>query len=246
MNRVKIFIENFKLLIKSVPATTVSIFVMSVIAMNLLANKSINTGVDWLALDCGIIVSWISFLCMDILTKHFGPKAATQISLFAIVLNLLACLIFFVASRIDGVWGQYYDLGEVPIINTALDGTFAGSWYVVFGSTIAFIMSAIINNITNWGIGKLFGSKDGFGVYICRTYISTAIGQFADNLIFSLIVSHFFFGWSILQCITCAVTGMIVELLCESIFSPLGYMVCKRWQKEEIGKEYLTNIKEKL
>ncbi len=244
MSKIKKFFLDFKLLIKSVPATIISIFAISVFAMNLLANKSIDTGVDWLALDCGILVSWISFLCMDILTKHYGPKAATQISIFAIILNLCACLIFFIASKISGTWGQYYDLGEIPIINTALDGTFAGSWYVVFGSTVAFIMSAIINNFSNWSIGKAFKNKDGFGAYICRTYVSTAIGQFADNMIFSLIVSHFFFGWTLLQCVTCAATGMIVELLCEAIFSPIGFAICKRWQKEEIGKDYLTHVKE--
>lgn len=244
MSKIKKFFWDFKLLIKSVPATIISIFAISVFAMNLLANKSIDTGFDWLALDCGILVSWISFLCMDILTKHYGPKAATQISIFAIILNLCACLIFFIASKISGTWGQYYDLGEIPIINTALDGTFAGSWYVVFGSTVAFIMSAIINNFSNWNIGKAFKNKDGFGAYICRTYVSTAIGQFADNMIFSLIVSHFFFGWTLLQCVTCAATGMIVELLCEAIFSPIGFAICKRWQKEEIGKDYLTHVKE--
>ncbi len=246
MKRIKKYFDDLKLLLKSVPATVVSLFVIAVFAMNLLANKSIDTGSlsSWLALDCGIIVSWVAFLCMDILTKHFGPKAATQISIFAIAVNLLACLIFFIASKIGGTWGQYYDLGELPVINDALNGTFAGSWYVVLGSTIAFVASALINNFTNWGIGKVFKKQDGFGVYVCRTYVSTAIGQFADNLIFALIVSLNFFGWSILQCFMCALTGMVVELLCEAIFSPLGYAVCKRWKKEEIGKEYLTLMSE--
>ena len=81
-------------------------------------------------------------------------------------------------------------------------------------------------------------SSDSFLVYAVRTYISTAVGQFADNLVFALIVSHIFFGWSMLQCITCSVTGMIVELLCEVIFSPIGFSVCKKWKKDNVGKEY--------
>ncbi len=243
MNKIKESFANFKLLLRSVPATIVSAFVMAVLAMNLLANKSIIIGVDWLALDCGIIVSWVAFLCMDILTKHFGPKAATQISLFALFLNLFACLVFFLASKIPGLWGQFFDLGELPIVNTALDGTIAGSWYVVVGSAVAFVMSAIINNFTNWGIGKIF-KKDSFVAYICRTYVSTGIGQFCDNLIFSFLVSHFFFGWTIIQCFTCAFTGMIVELLCEAVFSPIGYAVCKRWKKDGVGKEYLSRMEE--
>lgn len=242
MKTIKQAFAQFRLLLRSVPSVVTSIFVVAVFAMNLLANKSINLNVSWLALDTGIIVSWVAFLCMDVLTKHFGPKAATQISLFATAVNLVACLLFFAASKIDGVWGAYFDLGEQAIVNEGLDVTFGGTWYVVVGSTIAFIASAIVNNFLNFGVGKLFkNNPDGFGAYACRTYLSTAIAQFADNLIFALIVSHFFFGWSIIQCLTCAATGMVVELLIEVAFSPLGFAVCRRWQKEEVGREYFNS-----
>ena len=244
MKKLKDSLLEFRLLLKSVPSVVTSIFVVAVFAMNLLANKSINTGSwTWLALDTGIIVSWVAFLCMDVLTKHFGPKASTQISLFATAVNLVMCLLLFIASKISGVWGAYFDFGEQPVINDALDATFGGTWYVVLGSTVAFVVSAVVNNFLNYAIGKLFKRHpDGFGAYACRTYVSTAIAQFADNLIFALIVSHFFFGWSIVQCLTCAATGMIVELLCEAVFSPLGYAVCRRWKAEEVGKEYINLI----
>ena len=49
------------------------------------------------------------------------------------------------------------------------------------------------------------------------------IGQFVDNLVFAFMVSFVFFAWTPLQCVTCALTGAIVELLFEIIFSPLGY-----------------------
>lgn len=243
MKRIKEYFKEYGLLLKNVSPLTLAIFILSVFAMNLLANKSLLLSVNWLALDCGIIVSWVAFLCMDIITKHYGPKAATQISLLAIMINLVACLIMYVASLIPGIWGAFYDLGEVNVINEALDKTFGGTWYVLMGSTIAFIASAVINNFSNWGIGKIFRrNPDGFIAYAGRTYISTAIGQFADNLIFALIVSHFFFGWTILQCFTCAATGMLAELLVEIIFSPLGYKVCRGWQKRGVGKEYLDYI----
>ena len=240
MKKIKDSFYEFKLLLRSVPSVVTSIFVVAVFAMNLLANKSINLNVSWLALDTGIIVSWVAFLCMDVLTKHFGPKASTQISLFAIGVNLVMCLLFFVASKISGEWGAYYNLGEENIVNEGLDITFGGTWYVVVGSTVAFVTSAIVNNFLNFTTGKLFKrNPDGFGAYACRTYLSTAVAQFADNLIFALIVSHFFFGWTVVQCLTCAATGMLVELLCEAAFSPLGYLVCKRWQKDNLGREYL-------
>lgn len=244
--RIRLELLELKLLLRSIPSLLIALFIVSVITMNLLANKSIDLPVSWLALDCGVIVSWISFLSLDILTKHFGPKAATEASAVAVALNLLVCLFFFVASRIPGMWGEAYVEGSEALLNGALDGTFGGTWYVLFGSTTAFFCSAVVNNFLNFGIGRIFRkAPDGFLAYACRTYISTAVGQFADNLVFALIVSHFFFGWSLLQCVTCALTGMLIELLCEVLFSYFGFRICRKWKQENVGSQYLDYIKEK-
>jgi hypothetical protein len=58
-------------------------------------------------------------------------------------------------------------------------------------------------------------------------------------MIFALTVSHVFFGWTMKQVIICSITGAVMELLCEIVFSPIGYkMVCK-WEKENVGDGYL-------
>ena len=240
-SRIRREILEWKTLLRNVPALFLALFAASVVLMNLLANKSINLPWEWLALDCGIIVSWVSFLCMDIASKHFGPKAATQLSLTAVFINLLTCLMLFIASLIPGMWGEAYVDGSEALICQALDRTIGGTWYVLLGSTIAFIASAIVNNCLNYLIGRAFRKNpDGFAAYACRSYVSTAVAQFADNLVFALLVSHFFFGWTMLQCITCAITGMLVELLCEVVFSPLGYAVSRKWKKEEVGSGYFA------
>ncbi len=237
--RIKKEWNEFCALMRSVPTLVVVLFILSVFSMNLLANKSILIPVDWLALDCGIIVSWFAFFTMDILTKHFGPKAATEITVLAILVNLFFCLLLFLGSLIPGMWGEAYVEGSEEMLNGALNQTFGGTWYVVLGSTLAFLASAIVNNFSNFGIGKLFKKKpDSLTAYILRTYVSTAVGQFADNLIFALIVSHFFFGWTLLQCVTCAATGMIAELLCEAVFFYPGFAITRRWKKNSVGEEY--------
>ena len=96
-------IEELKILLRSIPSFVLALFVLAVISMNLLANKSINLPVDWLALDCGIIFSWLAFLTMDIMTKHFGPKVATQISILVAAINLFFCFLFFISSKIPCV-----------------------------------------------------------------------------------------------------------------------------------------------
>lgn len=228
---------------RSVPAVLVTLFIISVFSMNLLANKSLNISLSWLALDCGIIVSWFAFLAMDMITARFGPKAATEISVLAILINLCFCLVFYAGSLIPGTWGESYVEGSEAVINSALDNTFGGTWYVLAGSTLAFLVSSVVNNFVNYAVGKAFHkSPDGALAYFSRTYVSTALGQFSDNLVFALAVSHFFFGWSMLQCITCALTGMMVELACEVVFSFFGYRICRRWKKNEVGEEYLAYI----
>ena len=238
MNKIKESINNYALLLRSVPSLVMALFVVSVVLMNLLANKEIGLDLDWLALDCGFTVSWLSFLCMDMLTKRFGPKAAIQLSLTAMAVNLFVCGILFVISLIPGNWGEYYNY-ENDIVNQALNSTIGGTWYVVLGSACAFAASAILNAILNHAIGKMC-KKNNFVSYALRSYISTGLAQFLDNFIFAMMVSHVFFGWTMTQVITCSITGCVAELLCEVVFSPLGYKVCKKWEKHNVGSEYIN------
>jgi hypothetical protein len=83
--------KEFRILMRSIPAAVVTLFVVSVICMSLLANKTL-LQLDWIALDGGILISWLSFMCMDIITKHFGPGASNRISVLASAINLLTCM----------------------------------------------------------------------------------------------------------------------------------------------------------
>lgn len=235
----------FRLLLKSVPPLMLTMFVMAVFSMNLLANKSITLPYSWLALDCGITVSWFAFLAMDVITKHFGAKAATELSVLALLINLAFCLLFALAARIPGMWGEAYVDGSEALINSALNSTFGGTWYVLAGSSLAFLVSSAVNNSVNAAIGRALRRKDGsFAEFAARSYISTAVGQFADNLVFALTVSHVFFGWSLAQCFSCAAAGMLAELLCEVAFSGLGFRICARWRRDKVGAEYFEFIDE--
>ena len=230
------------ILLRCIPATAVSLFVVSVISMNLLANKTIvQTG--WIALDGGILISWLSFMCMDVITKYFGPKASNTIAVLAACINLLTCLIFYVASIIPSNAGDY----------TELDSILGGTWFILLGSTVAFLVSAVINNFLNFAVGKAFRKDpDGRLAFITQTYVSTFIGQFCDNLIFAVIVFMGFapvfwdgFHWTFIQCVTCSLTGATAELLMEVFFSPIGYRIVKKWKAHDVGREYLDHMARK-
>ena len=223
----KNIIDEFRDLLRTVSPLMVTLMVLSIVGMNLLANKSIDTGVEWLALDGGILLSWLTFLSMDVLTQCYGPRASTMLSVVALLINLMMALIFFIASQIPGVWGESFVSGRESVINTALDNTFGGTWFIILGSSIAFMVSSVVNNFMNYGIGKALNRDLSFGTFALRSYVSTFIGQFTDNLVFALLVSRVFFGWAMIQCITCAFTGAIMELLFEIFFSPVGYRISR-------------------
>ncbi len=229
-------------MLKTVPPLLLTLTVLAIVGMNLLANKSIDTGLDWLALDCGFILSWLVFLTMDVLTHCYGPRAATLFSIFALVLNLFMAGIFFLASRIPGVWGESFaaDGSMLDHVNAALDNTFAGTWFVILGSSVAFIVSAVVNNFLNYGIGLLTKMRGGFGRFALRSYVSTFLAQFVDNLVFAMLVSRIFFDWTTLQCFTCAATGAVAELLFEIVFSPFGYRISKRIRQRQTEWEAKT------
>ena len=106
------------------------------------------------------------------------------------------------------------------------------------------LLSSIVNALLNEVIGKK-ADKGGFGGFAVRSYISTAVGQWVDNFVFSALVSHVFFGWNWTQVLICSTTSMIIELVAEAIFSPVGYRVSKGWEKDGVGIEYLKAVSKK-
>ena len=229
-------LDDYRILLRNVPSLVITLFVVSVIMMNLLANKEL-LSVKYFALDCGFALSWVSFLCMDMICKRFGAKAAAKISILAMVINLVVTLIFKVMSLTPGMWGEYYTTGLTEV-NDGLNATFGGSWYVVFGSSTAMLLAAITNSFINHTVAKHLKNKS-FADFAKRSFISTGIAQFVDNLAFAAIVSYNFFGWKLTQVLVCSITGAVAELLCEVIFSPLGYRVSQQWESEGVGQQYL-------
>lgn len=236
MNCIKREWEDYKILLRNVPSLVVSLFIVSVISMNLLANKEWFT-TEYLALDCGFTVSWVSFLCMDMICRRFGAKAAAKLSILAMAVNLAVFILFHLIAMTPGRWGQYYETGS-ELVDGALNATFAGSWQIVIGSSIAMVCGAVTNSVINSAIGRHLANKT-FGDFALRSYVSTAVGQFVDNFVFAVVVSVPLFGWTGRQVIWCSIAMAGFELACEMVLSPIAYHVTCGWDREHVGEEYL-------
>ena len=157
-------------LLRSVPLSVTVLFIAAVLAMNFLARITL-LSLPFLALNAGITVSWLSFLLMDVMTRHYGPRAATQLSVVAILVNLCCCFFCVVLSRVKGLPG--------------LDMVVGGQWSILTASTIAFVISALTNNYTNCYIGRFFRKNpDGKAAFAARSFVSTFLSQVVDNFPF--------------------------------------------------------------
>ena len=239
-------LTDYKILLRNIPSLTISLFILSVVCANLMANKEL-FNYKYVALDCGFVFSWIMFLCMDVICKRWGAKASVKVSLLALVVNLCVCGSFALLAKAPGMWGAFYD-SELVEVNNALNSTIGGAWYVVLGSGLAFLTSSCVNAVINKTVGAMM-KHDNFKAFAVRSYVSTMIAQFVDNFVFAVTVSKIFFGWTWTQVIFCSLIGAVCELLCEVIFSGIGYKVVCNWEKDNVGKEYfeyIENRKQKI
>ncbi|MBP5151570.1 MAG: VUT family protein [Lachnospiraceae bacterium] len=244
MNNVKKFLKDYRILLQNVPSMITAIFILSVVSMNLLAGKELYRS-EWFCLNSGLALSWISFLCMDCICKRFGPVASTKISVVAMLVNMITVGIFKLLSMTPGRWAAYYSAADAEtgeLINAGLNSTFGSTWYIVVGSAIAMFLSTLVNSGLNYAIGRK-ADKGNFRGFATRSFISTIVAQWVDNFVFSLLVSHVFFGWTMTQVLICSTTSMLIEFAFEAIFSPLGYRISKRWEEEKVGQFYLDSIR---
>lgn len=240
INFLKRELADYKKLFRSLPALVVSFFVVSVIITNLMAAKFV-VSTPLIAVTGGVLLSWLPFLCMDIVTKHFGAKAAIKLNIFGLFIYLLCVGMFELVVNL-----QIDTVNPTPTDYSAFNSVFSTQWWILVSSSTAFVVSGIVNAVLNSWIGKFFKKNpDGKAAYMSRCYISTFIGQFVDNFVFVGLLLFGLSGWHItaglsMPVVGAALLGGFLELLTEVIFSPIGYRIVKRWREENVGADYIS------
>lgn len=234
ISKIKSLAEDYKVLLRNVPALVTVVFVVGTLVMNMAAAKVVfNLGV--VAGTGGIILSWLPFLCMDVVSKHFGARASILLNILSSVFNILVTIFLAIVAAIPTE--QDY---------TAFNSTYGAVWFIVLSSNVAFILSGVVNSLLNVSVGKLFKNKTSGTEFFMRSALSTFVGQVVDNflfmwLLYSIFAPHYW-GMSPMPVITCLGTGVLgglLELLCEVVLTPFGYKIVKNWERDQIGKEYI-------
>lgn len=226
-------VADYKMLLRNVPALVTVIFCVGTCWMNVAAGKVIFNAFN-VAITGGFIVSFLPFLCLDIVSKRFGARAAILLNLLSAVMNTVFVLGLSLVAAIPTE--QDY---------SAFNSVLGGVWFITLSSIVAFVLSGVVNSLLNASIGKLFKKTSGVE-FAARSFVSTFIGQAVDNFIFMagvyVIFAPKFWGMDPLPLLTCfgtAIVGGFFELLCEVITAPIGYKIVKNWERDGVGQEYI-------
>ena len=233
-SKIKSLIADYKVLLRSVPALVTTIFVLTTVLMNFAAAKLI-VNVGGFAVTGGFIVSFVPFLCMDTVAKRFGARAAILLNILSAAGNLFAVIFLAIVAAIPTAT-PYPEFNYI----------FGAVWFICLSSTVAFVVSGVVNSLINVAVGKLFKGKTSIIEFFTRSAFSTFVGQAIDNFLFIagvyVVFAPIYWGMEPLPIITClgtAVFGGLMELLCEVVFTPVGYKIVKNWEKNNVGAEYL-------
>ena len=226
-------VADYKMLLRNVPALVTVIFCVGTCWMNVAAGKVIFNAFN-VAITGGFLISFLPFLCLDIVSKRFGAKAAILLNLLSAVLNTIFVLGLSLVAAIPTE--QDY---------SAFNSVLGGVWFITLSSIVAFVLSGVVNSLLNASIGKLFKKTSGVE-FAARSFVSTFIGQAVDNFIFIagvyVIFAPKFWGMEPLPILTCfgtAIVGGFFELLCEVVTAPIGYKIVKNWERDGVGQEYI-------
>lgn len=236
--------------LRSVPSLALALITVATVLMNILANKSI-INLPWLIQDAGILMSWVGFLVGDLLVKAFGSKNAIRVNLTCLGISLFISGLLAIVAVVPGEWSPVFDPTINPgdlgsNINAAVNSVMGNVWYVILGSAVASAVGLVINGLTQGLLIKKIETKHGdkyWGFFVASA-ASTMIGQIIDNMVFALLVSVKFFGWTWTQVMVCSLTGAIFELIIELVFSPLTYRISRNWKKNGIGTEWMKADKD--
>lgn len=234
ISKIKSLLNDYKVLLRNVPALVTVIFCVGTCWMNISAGKIIFNAWN-VAITGGFLISFLPFLCLDVVSKRFGAKAAILLNILSAVCNTLFVLGLNLVAAIP-----------TETDYSAFNSVLGGVWFITLSSIVAFVVSGIINSLLNVAIGRLFKNRTSGMEFATRSFISTFVGQAIDNFIFIagvyIIFAPIFWGMEplpILTCVGTAIVGGFFELLCEVVTAPIGYKIVKSWERNHVGEEYI-------
>ena len=191
-----------------------AVYCVFTVVQNLFEMKTLGT--DAFAFGGGGgLLSWATFMIIDITTELFGKKDTMKIYTFAGILNLFIVLVAQIIIALPGVY---------PEQNEAFRLIFSNGIRTALASFGAFWVGNFVNMNVMIKMKEQAGERDNKSLLFVRAILSTIVGQFVDNALFATLafapigISAFEMTWKAIFTSSCF--GTFMETLNESIFVP--------------------------
>lgn len=164
----------------------------------------------------GGLLSWATFMIIDITTELFGKKDTIKLYTFAGVINLFIVLVAQIIIALPGVY---------PEQNQAFELIFSNGIRTALASFGAFWIGNFVNMTIMIKMKELAKNSSSKWLLFVRAVVSTIFGQFVDNALFATLafapigLSVFEMTWR--DILTSSAFGTFMETLHESILVPL-------------------------
>ena len=190
---------------------------------NLLAVKMLGT-TTFTVCDSGLLISWLVFACMDIVTETMGKKSAIKYFTIASGLNLFFSIIYMIVMILPGT---------DEVMSESFANVFGTNWRIVFSSITAFWVGNYINAFIMYAMRVKSKNENSTAGFMARAIVSTIFGQLVDNTLFSVmafgpfgIPGTYEIPWiAIFQTVA---FGTFMETISEAVFSPITSLAVNR------------------
>lgn len=163
----------------------------------------------------GGLLSWATFMIIDITTELFGKKDTMKLYTFAGIINLFIVVLAQVIIALPGVY---------PEQNEAFRLIFSNGIRTTLASFTAFWVGNYVNMTIMIKMKESASNSNSKLLLFFRAVVSTIFGQFVDNAFFATLafapigISAFEMTWR--DIFTSSCFGTFMETLNESIFVP--------------------------
>ncbi len=231
----------------------VAIYITSVILYNIFEYKFFEfTTLGWsilgnpiiIGMGAGTLISWISFLLMDVITEVWGKKKAISIFTMAMIISVVTSLFGLIIVNVG-----------TDSYGSAIELIFGTHIRVTLASAFAFWVGNYVNAVI-MHVMKVRAEDQGEGyngkLFALRATTSTLFGQFVDNALFQILglapfgVGYMLaspFGWTWGMVFGSIIVGTILEFLLEAVLVPLVTIplsnVLKRKKEKEDNDNFL-------
>ena len=198
-------------------ATVVAAFVALLLISNIGAVKLIQLG--GLVFDGGAILFPLTYILGDVLTEIYGFRRARRAIVTALALQALAAVTFWAVTQLPAAPG--WDMQDA------------------YASVVGFVPRIVLASLCAFFVGELLNSwvlvrireRTGQRLLWARLVGSTAVGEFADTLVFCTIA---FFGVITGgEFVNYVITGYVYKTAVEVALLPVTYRVIAWLRRHE-------------